>query len=77
MMVAYPEDLDVPHATFTAPDLTTYSAVSTRSAWRPSGNIPSRDRAVWEFRVVAPDDWCRRCEVRSLPGTPQLHPQMR
>src|SRR5699024_4143450 len=57
---AHREDLDVPDATFTAPDLTTFARLDDLGL-EVVGQRLEPDRAVLACRVVADDGWCRRC----------------
>src|SRR5699024_733430 len=51
---------DVPDATFTAPDLTTFARLDDLGL-EVVGQRLEPDRAVLACRVVADDGWCRRC----------------
>ena len=53
------EDLDVPDATFTSPDLTTFCRLDELGL-EVTGQRLAPDRAVLACRVVEPDGWCRR-----------------
>ena len=57
-----PEDLDMSHATFNAPDLTTFCRLDDLGLVATGQRIEPA-RAVIECRVVDSDDdrWCRRC----------------
>jgi len=57
---AHREDLDVLDATFTRPDLTTFTRLDGLGL-EVTGQLLEPDRAVLACRVVEPDDWCRRC----------------
>jgi len=50
----------VPDATFTCPDLTTFCRLDELGLEVVGQRLDS-DRAVLACRVVAPDQWCRRC----------------
>lgn len=63
---ADPEDLDVPHATFATPDLTTFCRLDELGLLATGQRIEP-DRAVIECRVVEADDWCRRCGAEGIP----------
>ena len=54
------EDLDVPDATFAAPDLTTFCRLDELGLVAVGQRLEPK-RAVIACRVVAPDDWCHRC----------------
>ena len=54
------EDLDVRDATFTEPDLTTFTGLDGLGL-RVVGQLVRPDEAVVACEVVAQDDWCRRC----------------
>ncbi len=60
------EDLDVPDATFTSPDLTTFCRLDELGL-AVTGQRLEPDRAVLSCRVVEPDDWCRRCGCQGVP----------
>jgi len=51
------------HATFAAPDLTTFCRLDELSLEAVLQFIEP-DRAVLACRVVDADDWCRRCGVQ-------------
>jgi transposase len=59
-------DLDVPHATFDAPDLTTFCCLDELGLEATGQHVRS-DRAVIECRVVASDEWCLRCGAQGVP----------
>ncbi len=61
----HPEDLDVPDATFAAPDLTTFCRLDELGLVAVGQRIEPA-RAVIACRVVEPDDWCHRCGQRGL-----------
>lgn len=61
-----PEDLDVPDATFTRPDLTTFTRLDGLGL-EVTGQLLEPDRSVLACRVVEPDDWCRRCGCQGVP----------
>jgi Transposase IS116/IS110/IS902 family len=50
----------VPDVTFTSPDLTTFCRLEELGLEAVGQRLDS-DRAVLACRVVAPDQWCRRC----------------
>jgi transposase len=54
------EDLDVPDATFARPDLNTFCRLDELGL-EVVGQRLEPDRAVLACRVLAPDQWCRRC----------------
>ncbi len=54
------EDLDVPDATFTTPDLTTFTGLDELGLV-VTGQLIEPERAVLACRVVEPDDWCCTC----------------
>ncbi len=57
---AHLEDLDVCDATFTAPDLTTFTGLDDLGL-QVVGQRLCPEKAVLACRVVADDRWCRRC----------------
>jgi transposase len=63
---AHPKDLDVPDATFTRPDLTTFTRLNDLGL-EVTGQLLEPDRAVLACRVIEPDDWCRRCGCQGVP----------
>ena len=63
---SHPKDLDVPDATFTRPDLTTFTRLDDLGL-EVTGQLLKADRAVLACRVVEPDDWCRRCDCQGVP----------
>lgn len=63
---SHPKDLDVPDATFTRPDLTTFTRLDDLGL-EVTGQLLKADRAVLACRVVEPDDWCRRCGCQGVP----------
>ena len=60
LTLTHPEDLDVSHATFTRPDLTTFTGLGELGL-EVVGQRLEPSRAVLACRVVEPDRWCRRC----------------
>lgn len=67
------EDLDVPDATvgershaFAHPDLTTFCRLDELGLVA-TGQRLEVGRAVLSCRVVAPDEWCRRCGGEGAP----------
>src|SRR5699024_3357829 len=62
---AHREDLDVPDATFTHPDLTTFAHLDELGL-EVVGQRLEPDRAVLACRVVDADGWCRRCGCECL-----------
>jgi transposase len=56
----------VPDATFTRPDLTTFTRLDDLGL-EVTGQLLKPDRAVLACRVVEPDDWCRRCGCQGVP----------
>ena len=48
----------MPEATFTRPDLTTFTRLDGLGL-EVTGQLLESDRAVLACRVVEPDDWCR------------------
>ena len=62
----HPKDLDVPDATFTRPDLTTFARLDGLGL-EVTGQLLEPHRAVLACRVVEPDDWCRRCGCQGVP----------
>lgn len=62
---AHPKDLGVPDATFTRPDLTTFTRLDDLGL-EVTGQLLKPDRAVLACRVVEPDDWCRRCGCQGV-----------
>ena len=57
---AHPKDLDMPHATFAAPDLTTFCRLDELGLVAIAQDLTPR-RAVIECRLLDPDPWCRNC----------------
>ena len=53
-------------ATFACPDLTTFARLDELGL-EVTGQRLERDRAVLACRVVATDEWCRRCGCRGEP----------
>ena len=60
------EDLDVSHATFARPDLTTFAGLD-QLGLEVVGQRVEPDRAVLACRVAEPDQWCRRCGCEGIP----------
>lgn len=56
----------MPDATFAAPDLSRFTGLDGLGL-RAVGQRLEADRAVIACRVVADDDWCRRCGCRGVP----------
>ncbi|WP_374927953.1 ISL3 family transposase [Kytococcus sedentarius] len=56
----------MPDATFTAPDLTTFTRLDALGLVA-TGQRLLPDRAVLACRVAEPDDWCRRCGCKGIP----------
>ena len=56
----------MPDATFTRPDLTTFTGLDDLGL-EVTGQLLKHDRAVLACRVVDPDDWCRRCGCQGVP----------
>ena len=52
--------------TFAAPDLTTFAGLDGLGL-EVVGQRVEPGRAVLACRVVAPDDWCRRCGCQGIP----------
>ncbi len=63
---SHPKDLDVHDATFTGPDLTTFTGLDDLGL-AATGQLLEPDRAVLACRVLEPDDWCRRCGCQGVP----------
>ena len=57
----------MPDATFTRPDLTTFTRLDGLGL-EVTGQLLEPDRAVLACRVVEPDDWCRRCGCQGAPS---------
>ncbi|QLQ15465.1 MAG: ISL3 family transposase [Micropruina sp.] len=55
----------MPHATFACPDLTTFCRLEELGLV-VTGQLLEPGRAVLACRVVAPDDWCRRCGCQGV-----------
>ncbi len=53
-------------ATFTRPDLTTFTRLDDLGL-EVTGQQVEPDRAALACRVVEPDDWCRRCGCQGVP----------
>ena len=66
LTLTHPEDLDVSHATFTCPDLTTFTGLGELGL-EVVGQRLEPSRAVLACRVVEPDRWCRRCGCEGTP----------
>ena len=62
----HPEDLDVSHATFARPDLTTFARLDELGLEVVGQRVEPR-RAVLACRVVDPDQWCHRCGCEGTP----------
>ena len=60
-----PEDLDLHHATFAAPDLTTFCRLDELGLVAVGQQLEP-DRAVLECRVVEDDPWCRKCGAEGV-----------
>ena len=60
------EDLDVPHATFVRPDLTTFAGLDGLGL-EVVGQRVEPQRAVLACRIVEPDQWCHRCGCEGAP----------
>jgi hypothetical protein len=60
------EDLDVSHAIFARPDLTTFAGLD-QLGLEVVGQRVEPDRAVLACRVAEPDQWCRRCGCEGIP----------
>ena len=56
----------MPDATFTTPDLTTFTGL-TGLGLEVTGQLIEPERAVLTCRVVEPDDWCRNCGSQGVP----------
>ena len=56
----------MPDATFTRPDLTTFTRLDGLGL-EVTGQLLEPDRSVLACRVVEPDDWCRRCGCQGVP----------
>ena len=56
----------MPHSTFDAPCLTTFCRLDELGL-EAVGQRLEPDRTVLECRVVAPDQWCRRCGCEGVP----------
>lgn len=56
----------MPHATFTRPNLTTFTRLDELGLEVVGQQIESK-RAVLACRVVEPDQWCRRCGCEGTP----------
>ena len=54
------------HATFGAPDLTTFAGLDELGL-EVTGQLISAEETVLACRVVAPDDWCHRCGCQGAP----------
>ena len=53
------------HATFAAPDLTMFCRLDGLGL-EVTGQLVEPERAVLACRIVAPDDWCRRCGCQGV-----------
>ena len=53
------------HATFAVPDLTMFCRLDGLGL-EVTGQQVEPDRAVLACRVIAPDDWCRRCGCQGM-----------
>ena len=62
----HPKDLDVPHATFTRPDLTTFTRLDELGLVVVGQRLEPR-RAVLACRIVDDDRWCHRCGGEGTP----------
>jgi transposase len=56
----------MPHATFTCPDLTTFTGLDGLGL-EVVGQRVEPARAVLACRVIEPDQWCRRCGCEGTP----------
>ena len=56
---------DVLHATFTRPDLTTFTRLDELGLEVVGQHVEAR-RSVLACRVVEPDDWCHRCGCQGV-----------
>ena len=56
----------MPDATFTRPDLTTFTRLDGLGL-EVTGQLLEPDRSLLACRVVEPDDWCRRCGCQGVP----------
>jgi transposase len=56
----------MPNATFTCPDLTTFTRLDELGLVVVGQRLEAT-RAVLACRVVEPDDWCRRCGCEGIP----------
>lgn len=56
----------MPHATFTRPNLTTFTRLDELGLEVVGQQIEPK-RAVLACRVVEPDQWCRRCGCEGTP----------
>jgi len=65
-MLTSPKDLDVPHPTFTTPDVTSFCRLDELGLVAVGQRLEV-DRAVIECRVLEPDRWCRRCGAEGVP----------
>ncbi len=59
------EDLDMPDATFTTPDLTMFARLDEIGLVVVAQRLEPR-RAVLACRVSEPDEWCRRCGCKGM-----------
>lgn len=56
----------MPDATFTTPDLTTFTGLDELGL-EVTGQLIEPERAVLTCRVVEPDDWCWKCGSQGVP----------
>ena len=54
------------HATFGAPDLTTFARLDELGL-EVTGQLISDEETVLACRVVETDDWCHRCGCQGIP----------
>ena len=54
------------HATFGAPDLTTFARLDELGL-EVTGQLISAEEAVLACRVVETDEWCHRCGCQGIP----------
>jgi hypothetical protein len=59
-------DLELSDATFARPDLTRFCRLDELGL-AVTGQRVKPDRAVLAYRVVEPDQWCRRCRCEGVP----------
>jgi len=60
-----PKDLDVPHTTFTTPDLTTFCRLDELGLVAV-GQLIEPNSAVIECRLAETDPWCRKCGAEGV-----------